>query len=257
MIPDGIEPIVAWRYWTLEQGFWLSALNHREHGAWVPNEPHKACCAANVHEYRVAFTGAVKATFQAANVPPPPDDYVEIRHEFAPSEGCSCGIYAAASLSELRTIVGAASVDVVGEVYLWGKVIKGERGYRAEYAYPKSLFLLDENLEAEAGLLCYGVDVGRMERSKAEPVFAGTMRVRDNATFEIVTKNDGRALLQITEWSGGPQMPIHVPVRRWLPTKNEVAYIRSKVSPSEWFVRNLDVCSPVRPAESREAPTDE
>ena len=32
--------------------------------------------------------------------------------------------------------------DVRGEVYLWGKVIEHEYGYRAEFAYPKTIYLV-------------------------------------------------------------------------------------------------------------------
>lgn len=59
--------------------------------------------------------------------------------------------------------------DVIGTVSLWGKVIVTERGYRAQYAYPKELFIgaaLDPYLErtfVAAGLERYGIRVRAAE----------------------------------------------------------------------------------------------
>jgi hypothetical protein len=36
---------------------------------------------------------------------------------------------------------------VIGKVALWGRVIPAERGYRAQYGYPKRLWLVWESLE--------------------------------------------------------------------------------------------------------------
>ena len=54
---------------------------------------------------------------------------------------CTCGIYA------YKTQQGAEWGDnrpetdnhIWGEVWLWGRVVEHEKGYRAQYAYPKSL----------------------------------------------------------------------------------------------------------------------
>lgn len=58
-----------------------------------------------------------------------------IRYCDAPNAKCYCGIYAHAEpVFEYEGFVS-------GEVSLWGRVMKGERGYRAQFAYPKSLTL--------------------------------------------------------------------------------------------------------------------
>lgn len=38
---------------------------------------------------------------------------------------------------------------VIGEVHLWGRVLRFSSGYRAQYAYPYSLEVLDEDLPNE------------------------------------------------------------------------------------------------------------
>jgi hypothetical protein len=54
----------------------------------------------------------------------------------------------------------ATSVDVIGEVEIWGRVIECENGWRSEYAYPKELWLLGEGLESLSWK--YGVPVRRL-----------------------------------------------------------------------------------------------
>jgi hypothetical protein len=49
-------------------------------------------------------------------------------------------VYAAKSLDHLRK-TGLDRFGVLGEVNLWGTVIEHELGYRARFAYPKTLFL--------------------------------------------------------------------------------------------------------------------
>ena len=55
---------------------------------------------------------------------------------------------------------------ILGEVYLWGRVIKHEIGFRAEYAYPKRFlesFCGDDSVQNQALLKSlhreYGLDV--------------------------------------------------------------------------------------------------
>jgi hypothetical protein len=65
-------------------------------------------------------------------------------HE-APQTNCTCGIYAAKTFHHLCS-AGYDRYGVHGEVNLWGKVIEHERGWRAELAYPKNLFLPPDSL---------------------------------------------------------------------------------------------------------------
>ena len=46
---------------------------------------------------------------------------------------------------------------MIGSVDPWGRVIETENGFRAQYAYPKELWLLEDGLE-ELGWI-YGVKI--------------------------------------------------------------------------------------------------
>jgi len=117
-IPDGIEPIVGWRYWRAEAG-WLFSLNR-----------FKTWPAARALEARCSLTDG--------HAEPPP------------GERCGCGIYAALDLDTLKEITepDLESLLVVGEVALWGRVIPADLGYRAQFGYPRCLWVVRESLPA-------------------------------------------------------------------------------------------------------------
>jgi hypothetical protein len=71
-------------------------------------------------------------------------EVVHGRHE-APQATCTCGIYADKSFDHLRD-QGYLRRGIGGEVYLWGKVIEHQSGWRAQFAYPKTLVLSPESL---------------------------------------------------------------------------------------------------------------
>lgn len=62
----------------------------------------------------------------------------------APNENCRCGIYAFDSPTHSDL---SDSAWVWGEVALWGEVLVCETGYRAEFAYPQTLFMTDDGLK--------------------------------------------------------------------------------------------------------------
>jgi hypothetical protein len=107
-VPDYISPIVGWRVWRWDAAR-LKSLNGKP---WSPGQPLAAkCVAGNAHD----------------------------AHE-PPQATCTCGVYAAKSLDRLRKI-GLDKYGVLGEVNLWGAVVEHELGWRAQFAYPKTLFL--------------------------------------------------------------------------------------------------------------------
>ena len=83
-----------------------------------------------------------------------------------PQTNCTCGVYASKSLEQLLT-TGYAKCGIHGEVYLWGTVVEHELGWRAKFAYPKTLFLPSDcpsdtkaKLECRLGALAaYGTDI--------------------------------------------------------------------------------------------------
>ena len=129
-----IEPIVAYRdfYADYDEGGDV-ILCSRNGMKWTPRKKLRAVCKKNGR-----------------------DPFAS--HD-APNVGCSCGVYAFDSPDHEDMKDGAY---IWGEVYLWGEVLICESGYRAEFAYPKTIFVrtngtktirwLSEELEAVYGV---------------------------------------------------------------------------------------------------------
>jgi hypothetical protein len=93
----------------------------------------------------------------------------------APVENCTCGIYAY-KREEFEKQRELWHGQVFGEIYLWGKVVEHKKGYRAQYAYPKSLKVdINDKLGPYIGwmALLYGVPIELVEKphtsNKDEP----------------------------------------------------------------------------------------
>jgi hypothetical protein len=133
-VPDYVSPVVAYRAWRLGP-YGLTSLNGE---FWHPNQKLQAVCRDSVNLHT-----------------PPHGD-------------CSCGIYAAKSFDHLRAIgyaeLGVRGEVVRGEVYLWGTVVEHTWGWRAQFAYPKTLvvgpeILLSARLHSLKILIGYGADL--------------------------------------------------------------------------------------------------
>jgi hypothetical protein len=132
-IPDYISPVIAYRVWQWDSAGLKSLNNER----WLPGEALQAKCRAGV----------------------------ALAHG-APGDCCSCGVYAAKDFDHLRRI-GYLHYGVHGEVYLWGTVVEHKLGWRAQYAYPKSIILPPDTIpfkmsevESRLGpLLLYAVEI--------------------------------------------------------------------------------------------------
>jgi hypothetical protein len=121
-IPDevaltfGTEPLVAYRAWgrvdfvardgTTEPRLAPIGVTPAASVLWYPRQRMEAVCLHHAHA--------------------------------APDIACTCGVWALPTIDKARAI---GAVSMFGEVYLWGRVIEFEQGYRAQYAYPKALFL--------------------------------------------------------------------------------------------------------------------
>jgi len=131
-IPDYVSPIVAYRVWNWD----LAGLTSLNGERWQPGHAMTALCKLGSN------------------------------HHQPPQRWCSCGIYSARSLDQLRDI-GYAACAICGEVYLWGTVVEHEFGWRTQFAYPKSLVVPFEMIpvdEREAqshlqALVAFGVDI--------------------------------------------------------------------------------------------------
>lgn len=118
-IPDYISPIVGHRVWQWDAKGLKSLCGER----WKPSQSLAARCRA------AAVVGPI-----AGRAEP-----VHDAHE-PPQTNCTCGVYAAKTFQHLCS-VGYAKCGIHGEVYLWGTVVEHELGWRAQFAYPKALFL--------------------------------------------------------------------------------------------------------------------
>ncbi len=116
-VPDYISPIVGYRVWTLST-MGLKSLCGEQ---WHPSKSLAARCRAST------VVGTIAGRAEAAD-----------NHD-APQVNCTCGIYAAKTLHHYGA--GYEQYGIHGEVYLWGTVVEHERGWRAQLAYPKNLFL--------------------------------------------------------------------------------------------------------------------
>jgi len=118
IVPDIISPVVGYRVWQWD-ATGLRSLNGEK---WFAHQPLSAVCRADACR---SIAGLSKASHNPAELP---------------SFSCTCGVYAARTMEHLRQC-GFRKLGVHGEVYLWGTVVEHERGWRAQFAYPKVLFL--------------------------------------------------------------------------------------------------------------------
>src|ERR1039458_1059500 len=144
-IPDYISPIIGYRVWKWEKTGLKSLCGER----WKPSQLLAARCRASVVVGPIA--GRAEAVHDA--------------HE-PPQTNCTCGVYASKSLEQLLT-TGYAKCGIHGEVYLWGTVVEHALGWRAQFAYPKTLFLSPGLIPSDtkqmevrsAALAAYGTDI--------------------------------------------------------------------------------------------------
>ena len=143
-VPDGIEPIIGWREWAFKETGLLFSLTNSQF--WTPRRSLEAACTSRSHARSVAelppdernlferlrreVYGGADLTEELAAAKPKPD----LRNT-SPVEGCSCGIYAKRHPIDVTQ-------KVVGTVKLWGKVIVGTEGYRAQFGYPHQVYVL-------------------------------------------------------------------------------------------------------------------
>lgn len=116
----GIEPIVGYRDFDLrdDDDIYRPELMSRNGAPWPAREPLFALCRMN--------------------------DALQATHD-APEIGCDCGIYAFDS--PVHPDLDSRHL-VWGEINMWGRVLICNTGYRAEYAYPKTLFVRDTGTKA-------------------------------------------------------------------------------------------------------------
>lgn len=176
VVPDKVVAEVGWRTWRLTSDNLLRSCNYRTSEPWEPGEPLAAeCFAETKSEQRWMLMGIEEAIELSLPLsreweaprrsrddevdyategplrPRPPR--VELPNELtyawttpvpeehvAPHASCTCGIYAAHRPDQCA----GYGKYVVGRVSLWGSVVPGDKGWRAELAYPAELFVLKQ-----------------------------------------------------------------------------------------------------------------
>jgi hypothetical protein len=131
LAPDYYEPTVGWRVWlVVADGGALRLSSVLYPTVWQPGQEMIAEC----------------------NLSP------RLRRHHPPPVGeCSCGLYAAMSLTDSISYFDGCGQNsrrsvyrVVGRVSLWGRVIEGERGWRASHAYPARIYVPERCLGGES-----------------------------------------------------------------------------------------------------------
>lgn len=111
IVPDIAGALVGWRCWGLAKTTGGIQLVSRGGTIWPTERALEASCE------------------NGKNHPPP-------------GAKCTCGIYALTEQEGLPYYAyDGPAYAVFGEVSLWGEVVRGTKGYRARYAYPKALYL--------------------------------------------------------------------------------------------------------------------
>lgn len=105
-----MEPLVGWKGWNFRDVKGESFLVTNSDFVWNPNVQAEATCTKGCSD------------------------------DSPPGETCTCGIYAADDRN-------AAYQGIQGEIYGWGRYIRGDAGWRAQYAYPKNFYISDSQMQ--------------------------------------------------------------------------------------------------------------
>lgn len=136
VVPDLVEPIIGWRCWSVK-------LDPQSGSPYLSSVT--ALRSIYPGNYWPKKEALVAQCLRSVGLGPE-DPCGE-----SPNRLCSCGIYAFAKFNpELAAVPPRTTrygvhigpgfcTQVMGRVALWGKVIRHERGYRAEKAYPVTL----------------------------------------------------------------------------------------------------------------------
>jgi hypothetical protein len=115
-----MEALVGWKGWNFGSGHLWSTYRTQ----WLPEKEVQAVC---------------------------PDG----KCETSPTETCGCGIYAAGSIWGAQH----GPTYILGQVYGWGRYIRGGQGWRAQFAYPKAFFIEKDQMEYFESLKKYRVPI--------------------------------------------------------------------------------------------------
>jgi hypothetical protein len=155
LAPDAIEPLELWRTWNYEQGRLIS----HNRATWEPGQALEARCSAVDARAEEAEQAELARelvrrwpTASRERIQMSDDElgdelgalFADVFRHVTPEVDCTCGIYA------LDDPACCPPGVIYGKVALWGKVVRGETGARAQLGYPTALYVPDHLLGDEA-----------------------------------------------------------------------------------------------------------
>lgn len=118
------EALVGWKAWSYDTESGLTSASQST--KWTSEEALTATCTAGCTD--------------------------------VPREHHTCGIYAGDTREEAEGYADCDD-DFVGLVYGWGRYVRGGRGWRAQYAYPKAFYLKRGQINFIDGLRAFRVPI--------------------------------------------------------------------------------------------------
>jgi hypothetical protein len=122
-----VEPLVGWKGWNIRHGLLVSQLRNT---IWKPGEPFQAKCT-------------------------------ERKCGQCPTTEHTCGIYARSDFLGVREFLEDG--EACGIVLGWGRYVRGEEGWRSEFAYPARILIARDSLRDLERLKEYRVPLYVME----------------------------------------------------------------------------------------------
>lgn len=141
-LEDGPEPplypeeFIGWRGWKINKSGLLCSVNGGE--VWEPATEFEAVC----------MMGRA--------------------HAKIPWARCTCGIYGVKTLKKLRSN-GYHDEGCLGTISMWGNMVDGGDGFRAQFAYPRAIYVPYLSYRRVDDLRVYGVPVKLLNPYTGEP----------------------------------------------------------------------------------------
>lgn len=142
--PDAAQPVIGWRIWYARPSIVNSDTGS---GRWMLDSPFGIRPWPS-REVMVARCGR-RPSFVVVGEGLP-------RVHSSPGVDCRCGLYAFADLMSAVRLAdnhsrhgGRFMAVILGEVSLWGTVVVAQRGYRAQFAYPRRLWVVPDGYNRE------------------------------------------------------------------------------------------------------------
>ena len=166
VVPDRIEPVVAYRRWYREKYKLKSVVN--EEITWEPLQSLRAnhVCSCSPLPCNCQAPHKISMCIALLNC--------ELQ----------CGIYGMKFGTRFK-------FHFNGEVYLWGLIVEHELGYRAEYAYPKCLYL-DGAKDDIIRMIASNYRIPAVEPPAIEPqLYFNSLVDLQRDTYNAISRNTG------------------------------------------------------------------